>query len=127
MEDVDTFYEHLVYFVAIFVYFIVIWYIFPVLVCCTKKNLATLISKRQINNETFLAVVQSEILFQVTGVKKDHNRQSLFWLDISNMVEVFNASVRFSAESKTNSGTNFTIFTILQTINKQNSTLCFKT
>jgi hypothetical protein len=24
------------------VYFLVIWYIFPVLVCCTKKNLATL-------------------------------------------------------------------------------------
>jgi hypothetical protein len=25
------------------VYFTVIWYIFPVLVCCTKKNLATLV------------------------------------------------------------------------------------
>jgi hypothetical protein len=25
------------------VYFVVIWYIFPVLVCCTKKNLATLL------------------------------------------------------------------------------------
>jgi hypothetical protein len=30
-------------FVAILVYFMVIWYIFPVLVCCTKKNLATLL------------------------------------------------------------------------------------
>jgi hypothetical protein len=42
-------YGHLVYFVAILeylmviyvVYFVVIWYIFPLLVCCTKKNLAT--------------------------------------------------------------------------------------
>jgi hypothetical protein len=25
------------------VYFMVIWYIFPVLVCCAKKNLATLL------------------------------------------------------------------------------------
>jgi hypothetical protein len=24
------------------IYYIVIWYIFPVLVCCTKRNLATL-------------------------------------------------------------------------------------
>jgi hypothetical protein len=30
------------YFVAIGVYFVVIWYIFPVLVCCTKEDLATL-------------------------------------------------------------------------------------
>jgi hypothetical protein len=36
MEDVGIFYGHLAYFVAI-------WYIFPVLVCCTKKNLATLV------------------------------------------------------------------------------------
>jgi hypothetical protein len=56
MEDVGTFYDHLVYFAAIcytlwpfgifcgnLVYFMVIWYIFPVLVCCTKKNLATLV------------------------------------------------------------------------------------
>jgi hypothetical protein len=26
------------------VYFVVIWYIFTVLVCCTKKNLATLVA-----------------------------------------------------------------------------------
>jgi hypothetical protein len=32
---------HLVYFVTIW-YFRVIWYIFSVLVCCTKVNLATL-------------------------------------------------------------------------------------
>jgi hypothetical protein len=43
MEYVDKFYGHLVYFAAI-------WYIlwssgifFPVLVCCSKKNLATLL------------------------------------------------------------------------------------
>jgi hypothetical protein len=33
---------HLVYTWGHVVYFMVIWYIFPVLVCCTKKNLATL-------------------------------------------------------------------------------------
>jgi hypothetical protein len=46
---------HLVYFMVIWsilwsfgllcgrlVYFVVVWNIFPVLVCCTKKNLATL-------------------------------------------------------------------------------------
>jgi hypothetical protein len=49
------FYSHLVYFVAIWhilwsfgifyghlAYFVAIWYIFTVLVCCIKKNLATL-------------------------------------------------------------------------------------
>jgi hypothetical protein len=36
MEDVGLFYDHLVHFVGI-------WYIFPILVCCTKKNLATLL------------------------------------------------------------------------------------
>jgi hypothetical protein len=49
------FYGHLVYFVAdwytylvaIFVYFIVIWYIFSLLVCCTKKNLATVKKTRR--------------------------------------------------------------------------------
>jgi hypothetical protein len=29
-------------FFGLSVYFIIIWYIFPVLVCCTEKNLATL-------------------------------------------------------------------------------------
>jgi hypothetical protein len=30
-----------------FVPFLVIWYIFPVLVCCTNKNLATLLVRQQ--------------------------------------------------------------------------------
>jgi hypothetical protein len=30
-------------------YFIVLWYIFPVLVCCSKKNLATLLTVTGIN------------------------------------------------------------------------------
>jgi hypothetical protein len=29
------------------VHFVVIWYIFPVLVCCTEKNLATLFESRE--------------------------------------------------------------------------------
>jgi hypothetical protein len=48
MEDVGILYVHLVYFTAIWFIFVAFWYIlwlfgifFPVLVCCTKKNLAT--------------------------------------------------------------------------------------
>jgi hypothetical protein len=47
MKDVGTFYGRLVYFgicCGNLVFFIVIWYILPVLVRCTKKNLATLTS-----------------------------------------------------------------------------------
>jgi hypothetical protein len=54
MEDVGTFYSHLDYFTAIwyslrlfwYTYLIKIMYIFPVLVCCTKKNLAALVSEK---------------------------------------------------------------------------------
>jgi hypothetical protein len=55
MENLGIFYDHQVYFTAIenilwpfgifcgnLVYFVAIWYIFPVLVIWTKKNLATL-------------------------------------------------------------------------------------
>jgi hypothetical protein len=41
MEDVGPFYGLLLYFMDIG--FVVIWYIFPVLVFCAKKNLATLV------------------------------------------------------------------------------------
>jgi hypothetical protein len=34
------------------VFFTVIWYIFPVLVCCTKKNLATLAAQAKMNEPT---------------------------------------------------------------------------
>jgi hypothetical protein len=62
MEDVGILYNHLVYFTATgyilygyWVYFVAIWYIswlfigyiFPVLVYCTKKNLATLVAGRK--------------------------------------------------------------------------------
>jgi hypothetical protein len=51
MEDVATFYVHLVYFTAIwYTYLVAFWHLlwmfcifFPVLVCCTKINLATVI------------------------------------------------------------------------------------
>jgi hypothetical protein len=50
MEAVGIFHGHVVYFKAVWyicwpfgIFYIGIWYIFPVLVCCTKKNLATLI------------------------------------------------------------------------------------
>jgi hypothetical protein len=54
-EVVGIFYGHLVYFTAPLVYFVTFWYIlwlfgvfFPFLVCCTKKNLATLVNTHQI-------------------------------------------------------------------------------
>jgi hypothetical protein len=50
MEDAGIFYGPLVYFAAILVHFVAVlvcfmvtWNIFPVLVCCTRKNLATLV------------------------------------------------------------------------------------
>jgi hypothetical protein len=53
LENVGIFYGHLVYFTAILVYFVAIWYnswlfgiFFPILVDCTKKNLATLLTRR---------------------------------------------------------------------------------
>jgi hypothetical protein len=48
MKDIGTFYGHFIYFHLVcmycghLVYFMVIRNIFPVLVCCTRKNLATL-------------------------------------------------------------------------------------
>jgi hypothetical protein len=49
MDDVGIFYDRLVYFTAIRyilwpfgVFYDTLVYFFPVLVCCTKKNLATL-------------------------------------------------------------------------------------
>jgi hypothetical protein len=54
LENVDIFYDHLEYFTDIcvpfgifcvyLVHFVFIWYIFPVLVPHTNKNLATLLS-----------------------------------------------------------------------------------
>jgi hypothetical protein len=50
MEDVGTVFIHLVYlqpfgiFYGRLVYFLELWYIFPVLVCYSRKNLATLLS-----------------------------------------------------------------------------------
>jgi hypothetical protein len=43
-------------------YFMVIWYIFhPVLVCCTKKNLATLLT----TTPALRAVVKSEVVCRI--------------------------------------------------------------
>jgi hypothetical protein len=52
MENVDTFNGYLLQFIAILVYCMEIWYIlksfgiFSISVCCTKKDLATLITAR---------------------------------------------------------------------------------
>jgi hypothetical protein len=58
MEDVGKFYIYLVYFMAIcyilwqlgmYIYVMVIWNIFPVSVCCTEKNPATLTETRSVD------------------------------------------------------------------------------
>jgi hypothetical protein len=52
MEDVGILNGHLVYYMAIWhilrflVYLKVIWYILPVLVSCSKKNMATMLKSR---------------------------------------------------------------------------------
>jgi hypothetical protein len=52
--------DHLVYFTAIrYRYFMVIWYIFPVLQCRTKKNLAALIQSPVLKNKTLFPNLQS--------------------------------------------------------------------
>jgi hypothetical protein len=54
MENVGIFYYHLEYITAIgyilrsFDYFVVIWYVYPVLVNCVKKNLAALTRIRKL-------------------------------------------------------------------------------
>jgi hypothetical protein len=55
MKDVGLFHGHLVYFTYIrllflmdICFFVEIWYIFPFLVRCTMKNLATLVHLRDI-------------------------------------------------------------------------------
>jgi hypothetical protein len=49
IENVGICYGHWEYFTTLcydrLIYFVVDWYIFPVLVCCTKRNLATLVSR----------------------------------------------------------------------------------
>jgi hypothetical protein len=45
-EDVGIFYGDWVYFMASRSIFVVIWYIFPVFVCCTKKNLAARVGSK---------------------------------------------------------------------------------
>jgi hypothetical protein len=34
-------------------YFLTIWYIFPILVCCTENNLATLVRSKKTSLATF--------------------------------------------------------------------------
>jgi hypothetical protein len=62
MEVVGLFYGHLVY-------VMVVWYIFPVLVYCTKKNLATpVVSERPFcNMQTALARTLSRVKWERTS------------------------------------------------------------
>jgi hypothetical protein len=59
------FYGHLVYFVD----FMVIWYIFHVLVCCNKKNLATLREWRKMRSLIMTSAVSSAQHYQAFKTK----------------------------------------------------------
>jgi hypothetical protein len=50
LQPFGLFYVYLVYLATYLVYVMAICYIFPVLVCCTKKNLATLLAANSIAN-----------------------------------------------------------------------------
>jgi hypothetical protein len=56
MEDVGIFYVHFVYFTAIWYIFRLFGIYFPVLVCCSKKNLATLIRSQCRQGSPFSAI-----------------------------------------------------------------------
>jgi hypothetical protein len=55
MEDVGIFDRHLVYFTGDLVYFVLIWYIFPILVCCSKKIWQPRVPLLQVKN-SFLVI-----------------------------------------------------------------------
>jgi hypothetical protein len=58
MDDVGIFYSQLVYFVAIRYILCEFGIFFPVLLCCTKENLATLLNRIKLEGfkiETFLS------------------------------------------------------------------------
>jgi hypothetical protein len=75
MEDVGIFYGQLVFLrpICIFcghlVYFMVIWYIFPVLVWCTKKNLATL-RDASVHEKEDAGIEAGEIVESLSNVNK---------------------------------------------------------
>jgi hypothetical protein len=72
LENVDIVYGHLEYFTdrGIFygylVHFVYIWYIFPVLVTCTKKNLATLKLKQEDPSEEIEMNIPSKCFSSVS-------------------------------------------------------------
>jgi hypothetical protein len=69
MENFGEFHGHLVFFVAILVYFCGhVCVYFPVLVCCTKKNLATLVSN--VNHYFFdlLTVLESVFVLRLQAL-----------------------------------------------------------
>jgi hypothetical protein len=90
MEDICIFYGHLVYFVSIwyilwsfgmYMYFMYIWYSlwsfgtwFLVLVCCTKKNLATLPTTVSPSKEWMHSVNSQLLIKWYTYVKQTANQ-----------------------------------------------------
>jgi hypothetical protein len=67
MENAVIYSGHLEYFTTIG-YFIVIWYIFPALVYCTKKNLSTLVAKKQFNVEDRFFVFRTFLHFRAKHI-----------------------------------------------------------
>jgi hypothetical protein len=79
MENVAIFYGHLEYFTAHWYIFGHLAYFWPfgmliLLVCCTKNNLATLVSKRRfskVKNDAFLAHATSDTMKTLLSVKNE--------------------------------------------------------
>jgi hypothetical protein len=80
-ENVDIFYAHFEYFTDIWgfydhsAHFVFIWYIFPVLVSCTMKNLATLLASRFAHN--YLVSANGQKVPQVSGWVSRGNRSKV--------------------------------------------------
>jgi hypothetical protein len=55
---------------AILVYFVAFWYVFPILVCCTKKNLATLAPNSR-RNSKFAVFLKRQLRWSETAEKRN--------------------------------------------------------
>jgi hypothetical protein len=99
MGDVGIFYDHWIL-LSHLVYFMVISYIFPILVCCTKNKLATLelIRKAQVSSQRMnfprLIRTLSEV-YQCHKNKKSEKVHSIFIFNMRQLLPTFICSYHF--------------------------------
>jgi hypothetical protein len=78
------------------VYFVVIWYIFPVLVCCTKKNLETLTRTRR---ATYIQLPKCVARYQLSlyllkKLGRSNQQQKYFCLKKRPSFSIFRSAIR---------------------------------